>query len=453
MSSHPHSLLREALPLLRVEYDFWMATDGTSAHAVPVTLRNGETAYLNRYVTSAAGPRPESYLEDLTTATHEDVSDGDRHNVYAEIAAAAESGWDFSSRWMEDGASLHSARTSEILPVDLNAIMCAHPYAACRMRPLHAGLSAAARRAICHCTQGCLPLHASHVAHSQMHAHAHATATVNAKCSLVTCCTSALASRHRFETNLHELHLMSGESATAITYAAAARTRRLAMSEVLWSESKRQWEDYHWPSASPVDRGPSASNWLPLWAGAYDDRQAKLAVTSLRRSGLVQKGGVATTSVQSDHQWDWPNAWAPLQEMLVEGLERTGTREGSDLALRIARCARPHARNANARMRPPLPHARRRPETQRLSVMCCLCACVLSGPGRRPTCAPTAGRTSCTKSTVQSSRARAAAGGSTRHRSASAGRMASRSRCSRGTAIGLRFDDDNTRFLRTVITE
>jgi len=36
-------------------------------------------------------------------------------------------------------------------------------------------------------------------------------------------------------------------------------------------------------------------------------------------------------------QWDWPNAWAPLQEMLIEGLERTQTRAGEELALSVAR--------------------------------------------------------------------------------------------------------------------
>ena len=49
-------LLRQALPLLRTEYDFWMAT-GDDGHAIDVPLLSGETARLNRYVTSARRPR------------------------------------------------------------------------------------------------------------------------------------------------------------------------------------------------------------------------------------------------------------------------------------------------------------------------------------------------------------------------------------------------------------
>ena len=49
-----------------------------------------------------------------------ELSESENHGCSEE---AAESGWDFSSRWLADGASLASAQTSEVLPVDLNAIM------------------------------------------------------------------------------------------------------------------------------------------------------------------------------------------------------------------------------------------------------------------------------------------------------------------------------------------
>ena len=236
-------LLREALPLLRAEYAFWMETDPDGGHAVEVQLLSGETATLNRYVTSAATPRPESYLEDIRTASHGDIKDEyEQEELYAEIAAAAESGWDFSSRWMADGQNLHRARTSEILPVDLNSIM------------------------------------------------------------------------YRFETNLQQLHAMSGDSLSAMQYAAAARKRQQAMAQLMWSDSRRQWIDFHWPTSQPLTSAPtSSSNWLPLWAGAFDERQGKLAVQSLRHSDILQSGGVATTAARTEHQWDWPNAWAPLQ--------------------------------------------------------------------------------------------------------------------------------------------
>ena len=42
--------------------------------------------------------------------------------IYGEIRAAAESGWDFSSRWLR-GDGLETTRTRDIIPVDLNAFL------------------------------------------------------------------------------------------------------------------------------------------------------------------------------------------------------------------------------------------------------------------------------------------------------------------------------------------
>ena len=146
---------------------------------------------------------------------------------------------------------------------------------------------------------------------------------------------------------MQQLHAMAGESATAMQFGAAARARERAMSELMWSERRWQWLDVHWPSSTQVDTPSSASNWLPLWAGAFDERRARLAVKSLRHSGLVQDGGIATTLATTGHQWDWPNAWAPLQEMLIEGLERTGDPAAQALALRVARYAHAHGKSAH----------------------------------------------------------------------------------------------------------
>jgi alpha,alpha-trehalase len=43
--------------------------------------------------------------------------------VYEDLRAGAESGWDFSSRWLADGKDLSTIRTTAIAPVDLNTLM------------------------------------------------------------------------------------------------------------------------------------------------------------------------------------------------------------------------------------------------------------------------------------------------------------------------------------------
>jgi alpha,alpha-trehalase len=45
-----------------------------------------------------------------------------RH-LYRDIRAAAESGWDFSSRWFADAKTRASLDTTEIIPIDLNSLL------------------------------------------------------------------------------------------------------------------------------------------------------------------------------------------------------------------------------------------------------------------------------------------------------------------------------------------
>lgn len=54
---------------------------------------------------------------------------GQKEQLWMDLKAGAESGWDFSSRWYIDGdghnnGTLRDTRTSRIVPVDLNALLC-----------------------------------------------------------------------------------------------------------------------------------------------------------------------------------------------------------------------------------------------------------------------------------------------------------------------------------------
>ncbi|GKV53286.1 hypothetical protein SLEP1_g59818 [Rubroshorea leprosula] len=57
---------------------------------------------------------------------------------------------------------------------------------------------------------------------------------------------------------------------------------------------------------------------------------------SLQTSGLVCAAGIATSLTNSGQQWDFPNGWAPLQHMIVEGLARSKLIEARSMAKEIA---------------------------------------------------------------------------------------------------------------------
>lgn len=52
----------------------------------------------------------------------------EKESIWSNIASAAETGWDFSTRWFaQSGPEMHdikSIRTWSIVPVDLNAFIC-----------------------------------------------------------------------------------------------------------------------------------------------------------------------------------------------------------------------------------------------------------------------------------------------------------------------------------------
>ena len=111
------------LDALEAEHAFWM--DGAEhlapaqAHRRVIRLSNG--SLLNRYWDDRAEPRPESYRPDYELALT--VPEEQREVLYRNLRATAESGWDFSSRWMRDPKDLRTLETTQLVPVDLNSLL------------------------------------------------------------------------------------------------------------------------------------------------------------------------------------------------------------------------------------------------------------------------------------------------------------------------------------------
>jgi len=104
------------LPTLEKELNFWIQN-----RQINITLV-GEQVSVYQYRTASNVPRPESYREDTTLV--QNLTDSEKRRIYRNLGSAAESGWDFSSRWFEDGKSLSTIDTVNVIPVDLNAFIC-----------------------------------------------------------------------------------------------------------------------------------------------------------------------------------------------------------------------------------------------------------------------------------------------------------------------------------------
>lgn len=111
------------LDAMMKEYRFWMngrdsVDDPGDVSQHVVMLADG--TIMNRYYDKGESPRPEAYKEDYALGQK---NKGREKQLYRDIRSAAESGWDFSSRWFRDGKTIETIRTTEIIPVDLNCLM------------------------------------------------------------------------------------------------------------------------------------------------------------------------------------------------------------------------------------------------------------------------------------------------------------------------------------------
>lgn len=110
------AIYRRHRAALEAEHAYWMDESAPTQHVV----RLADGRVLNRYWDRAAAPRPESFAidEDAARASARPAAE-----FYREVRSAAESGWDFSSRWFADGKSLATIETTQIAPVDLNCLL------------------------------------------------------------------------------------------------------------------------------------------------------------------------------------------------------------------------------------------------------------------------------------------------------------------------------------------
>lgn len=243
------TVLKRYLPQLRKEYAYWMRDASTTpagqANSHVVVMRDGSV--LNRYWDELDSPRPESYLQDVTTA--QQTPERPAHDIWRDLRAAAESGWDFSSRWFGDSATLGTIRTTAIVPVDLNSLM------------------------------------------------------------------------FQLEKTIARGCQVTGDVACAKTYSALARKRAIAIERYLWHPAG-YYADYDWKLGRIRDN-TSAAMMYPLFVGVAKQNRARKTLQWTQKS-LLQVGGLSTTTLKTDQQWDAPNGWAPLQWVAIKGAQKYG---------------------------------------------------------------------------------------------------------------------------------
>ena len=129
LSESDSTAMTRYLPQIQKEYNFWMHGSDKiqkpgDANEHVVSMPDG--TILNRYYDRGTLPRPEAFKEDIKVAknaSNDPETAREAEVIYNSLRSAAESGWDFSSRWLKDGQTLESIQTTDIVPVDLNCLI------------------------------------------------------------------------------------------------------------------------------------------------------------------------------------------------------------------------------------------------------------------------------------------------------------------------------------------
>lgn len=197
-----------------------------------------------------------------------------QQNCYLNLRSGAESGWDFSSRWIFHSnnskcSNLTHIQVTRIAPVDLNAYLC-----------------------------------------------------------------KAFRELSRF-------YKLTGDSKKSSQWLEKSSSWEKSIESVFYDHQDGIWYDYD-ISSCQSRKGFYLSNFAPLWCEAYDTSLRKgygsRAVSYLNSLGIGSfKEGIPTSLRESGEQWDMPNAFPPLQEILILGLLQTEQPDAEELAAIFAR--------------------------------------------------------------------------------------------------------------------
>ena len=127
---------------------------------------------------------------------------------------------------------------------------------------------------------------------------------------------------YRMELLLSHLYEGRGEVQLANRFASIAEFRKEAILTYCWDSRRAIFSDYDIDSQRPTGK-LTAAGMLPLYLGIADQAKADAMIKQVLEQ-LRFAGGIASTTVASGQQWDYPNGWAPQQWMAIEGLARYG---------------------------------------------------------------------------------------------------------------------------------
>lgn len=141
---------------------------------------------------------------------------------------------------------------------------------------------------------------------------------------------------YHLEIAIAKAKLMNNEDSIAKEYKNRAAKRSENIDKYCWNKQFNFYTDYNFKTQKQNSNITPAGLYPFCFLNEHPDYMSFLGrkVAAVLKQKLLKPGGFATTEFATGEQWDAPNGWAPLEWMMIWGLDRCGQK---DLAAEAAR--------------------------------------------------------------------------------------------------------------------
>jgi|TARA_B100000315_G_scaffold249646_1_gene281190 alpha,alpha-trehalase len=134
----------------------------------------------------------------------------------------------------------------------------------------------------------------------------------------------------KYEHDFLEIAMKLEKSGDGELWRRKMQKRKALINQYMWNEKEGLFFDYDFEQGKKVDVR-SLAVYSAMWAGLASREQAKRLVSNLEL--FEYDFGLATCDRDygfKDKQWNYPNGWAPLQFLTIEGLKNYGYHDDAD---------------------------------------------------------------------------------------------------------------------------
>jgi alpha,alpha-trehalase len=139
---------------------------------------------------------------------------------------------------------------------------------------------------------------------------------------------------YHMERTIAKAKQINGDEAGAKTFREKAAIRSSLIDKYFWNEKMTYFTDYQFKKQTQLDNITPAGLYPFCFINEKPDYMSLLGqkVSGVLQSRLLKDGGFLTSTYNTGEQWDAPNGWAPLEWMMIWGLDRCGQKNLATLA-------------------------------------------------------------------------------------------------------------------------